>query len=273
MTTELVHFLSRYRRSGPTTEPHAPDLCDSLREFSRIHAELGALGRLSDRCRCLIQGYAAPDNARHLREYLTAVGVASVDILAVDLYDLPTIYAGMECEHPPMRFQLADARDLRSVVEDQSIDLVAQDFLVNCVHPFDVAAIFQETSRVLAPDGIAFVSFTDDQCMRNVEVIDPGMCDDLMDIRGHLLETEDPDASEQLLGRRFLIPGTGVWAFATLPHGRLEYFPSLNQTLSEIENAGLEVLAKSVSEGLDDHGLECVRHRCILRRSRRRMPE
>ena len=265
MSSELEHFISRYRRAGRPGGAQAPDLQASLGELSRIHAGLGAQGRLPSPCRCLIEGYAAPNNARCLREYLAAIGVGDVDILAVDLYDLPSVYARMGCGVPPMRFQVADARDLRGIVADHSVDLVVQDFLINCMPSGDVPAVLREVTRVLAPGGLAFVSFTDDQCMADVLAIDPEACGRPMDIRDRVLTPGGGVGWDLFQGRRFRDPGTGAWVFVTRPHGRLEFFSSLPQTLDALASAGLEVLGRSVSQGDDDHGLRCVRHRCILR--------
>ena len=264
MKTELEHFISRYRRRDSTDSLKAPDLNDSLVEFAKIHSHLESKGRLPSPCRCLIEGYAAQGNAQSLRDYLVSRGVKTIDILAVDLYDLPSVYARMGYELPPLRFQIGDARDLRGIVMDASVDLVIQDFLVNCVHPGDVSAIFREMKRVLAPDGFAFVSFTDDACTRDVAEIEPAVSAGSVNFHDQVPVLHDSDVWQQFQGRRFRVVETDGWGFVTRPYGRLEFFSPLESTLSTISIAGIEVLARSVNHGMDDHGLRCVRHRCIL---------
>jgi SAM-dependent methyltransferase len=266
LSQELVHFISRYLRDQPHGTPRAPDLLDSLTMFAPMHGELGPDGRLPDPCRCLIEGYAAPNNALDLRNYLAAAGLSDVDILAIDLYDLTATYTRIGREIPAMRYRMADARNLRGVVMDASIDLVIQDFLVNCVHPSDVPTLFREARRVLSPAGLALISFTDDRCMEDVELVDADGDNQLADVQKSLVACHASDQRELILGQRVKIPGCGSWAFATRPHGRLEFFSPLAQTLAAIQCSGLEIVARSVSCGLDDHGLHCTRHRCILRR-------
>ena len=167
-TQELEHFISRYLRSQPSDCARAPDLLDSLAAFAPLHAALGRHGDLPDPCHCLIEGYAAPGNAESLRHYLASTGLQQIEIHAVDLYDIAATYAKMGQAIPAMQYDVADARDLRGVVPDAFIDLVIQDFLVNCVQPRDMPAIFQEVRRVLSPARLAFISFSDDQCMQDV---------------------------------------------------------------------------------------------------------
>lgn len=265
-THELEHFVSRYRRLQPGSGPRAQDLLDSLGEIAPLHERLGPRGQLPSACHCLIEGYAAPDNARHLRDYLVRRGQTDIDILAIDLYDLPALYARIGCAMPPMRYRLADARNLRGILGDASIDLVVQDFLVNCMQPADVPILLAEVRRVLSPDGLAFISFTDDTCMKDVPLIEdkshqPGLANP-----DALILPPPGTAAHRHLGRRFPLPGSTSWGFVTRPHGRLEFFSPLAQTLLAMDHQGLELLARSVSNGLDDHGLHCLRHRCILRR-------
>jgi hypothetical protein len=267
MTAELDYFISRYQRHDRSSGARPPDLDDSLAELSRIHAGLGTRGRLPRSCRCLIQGYAAPRNARSLRSYLISRGVDPAEIIAVDLYDLPSTYARLGCELPPLRFEQADARNLQGVLDDHCIDLVVQDFLVNCMPPGDIAALFREVSRVLSADGLAFVSFTDDQCMADEDPASSSRCPLPEGLWNEVMAAGRESRCSGIVGRRFHDLQTGSWAFVTPPYGRLEFFSPLSHTLSEMDAAGLEVLARTVSCGEDDHRLRCVRHRCILRRA------
>jgi hypothetical protein len=267
VSAELEHFILRYQRRDEFGVSRPPDLSDSLAELSRIHAGLGKLGRLPSPCRCLIEGYAAPRNARSLREYLAANDVDPLEILAVDLYDLPAVYARLGYEIPPLRFVQADARNLGDVVDDHCVHLVVQDFLVNCMPPGEIPALFLEVSRVLAPDGLAFVSFTDDQCMMGFDPFFPVLCP-VTEIFQFPIGTSGQDGwLSASVGRKFQDPETGSWVFVTPPYGRLEFFSRLSKTLSDISSSGLEILVRSVSYGQDDHGLCCTRHRCILRRA------
>jgi hypothetical protein len=122
---ELEDFLSRYRDRDRdhAAGARAPTLRDSLVSLQAAAGLPDALGRLPEHVQALIEGCAAPANAAALREFPAARGVPQVDIVAIDLYDLPTTYRRLGMTLPDMTFVQADACALAAVAADGAFDL------------------------------------------------------------------------------------------------------------------------------------------------------
>ena len=123
-------FVARYAASlmrdrGPAAKPpRVPTLADSLDFFYRLADVPATLANLGADCRCLLQGCTAPDNAAALRRFLGEPCGRTVQVSAVDLLDLPAIYARLGWPMPEMGFVRADARDLAGLFPPGRFNLV-----------------------------------------------------------------------------------------------------------------------------------------------------
>ena len=273
---ELDQFLARYGRGRRKGEARPPDLQDSLEALASEPGANKLFAGLPASVCCLIQGYAGPGNARALREFLSAAGVVSVDIVAVDTYDLPAAFARLGFVQPEMRFCRADACDLSQWAADGSFDLIVQDFLLNCLPPLRHADLLAEAARLLHPGGLAIISFTDDIGARALPPIHSERI-----LASHGTEW-NPHATclsqlsavpairsclkKSLIGQVVEDSATGGLTLVTAPNGYFEYFIAATRTRAAIEAAGFKLLVEQITDGLDDHGLRCTRHRCIAHR-------
>ena len=271
--SELDQFLSRYRDSGRHARDRAPDLHDSLSVFAALPGVDEALRALPARCRVLIEGYAGPGNAAALRRFLSSAGVREADITAVDLFDLPATYARLGLPLPAMRFVQADACRLGAVAANNEFDVVAQDFLLNCLPPLHTDSLLAEAARVLSLAGRFILSFTDSSCLASRPILSPARLKAAWGVRWDPTATQlaqlapDPAHRDKLLrvlaGSVVLDPETGGYALITAPYGRFEFFVPAELTRCQLIDAGFRVLLSDQRRGRDDHGLDCQRHRWI----------
>lgn len=127
-------FVARYLR-GADRAPQVPTLGDSLAVIARLPGVGALVDGLGPGCRALIQGCTAPGNADALRCFLGHPYHRRVELVTVDLLDLPEIYGRMGLGVPDGGFVRADARDLRALFPPAHFDVVTQDFLLNCAPP------------------------------------------------------------------------------------------------------------------------------------------
>lgn len=276
---EADQFVARYapnmsRATGqPAGPPLVPTLADSLAFLGRLPGMAAALDGLGANRRCLLQGCTAPDNAVALRRFLGETGGGHVDVTAVDLLDLPAIYARLGWPMPEMRFVRADARDLSARFPPDSFDLVVQDFLLNCAPPSHASALLAAARHVLKRGGLLLLSVTDSTCLRDHPSISPAAFE-----RNHCVAW-DPTARDlatllpeqhrrtaalpALAGRAVMDPGDQQGTLITAPHGRFEFFVPIDQTMAQLAEAGFEVLGRGWEHGRDDNDLNCTRWRCL----------
>ncbi len=114
---------------------------------------------------CLIEGYSTPGNADALAHFLKEICDASSRIETIDLYDLPHLYEILGLEMPPMTYRIADAGPSRESVSRRFVDLVVQDFLLNCIPASRHEPLLKEVSRILKPGGIGIISFTSSESL------------------------------------------------------------------------------------------------------------
>ena len=273
---EFDEFLLRYDPARRPAGDRPPDLADSLAALARAPGLAAALAGLPIRARCLIEGYAGPANASALRDFLAARGHMVRSLTAVDLHDVPAAYARLGLPAPDLRFIRADACDLSPHLADASVDVLVQDFLLNCVPLARAPRLLAEAARVLEPGGVAILSFTDDTGARRCPRFTSdelasrwglGWAPDAVHLRDlGADESRLPALLAALAGGVITRPPAPGCAFVTAPHGRFEFFTPLEHTVGLLDAAGLEVRLMTTETGRDDQGLVCVRHRCLALR-------
>jgi SAM-dependent methyltransferase len=232
-----------------------------------------ALGLLPKRVNALIEGYAGSRNAEALQAFLALAGVRDMDIVAIDLFDLPATYRRLSMTLPNMRFIQADACSLGAVAADGEFDVVVQDFLLNCLPPADAPRLLAEVARVLAPEGRFILSVTDSSGLQTRPALTPERlaCDwgVRWDRSASYLSciVPDPllrqDALRALAGCIVADQAREQHTLIAAPHGRFEFFVPWAQTERQLNDAGFRVLLAQTQWGRDDHGLDCHRHRII----------
>lgn len=272
---ELDHFLARYRTDSRPPFDRVPDLSDSLAVIASTPGAKEALGSPPESCRTLIEGYAGPSNADALRHFLGSAGITSTDVVAVDLFDLPTTYARLDLSLPRMHFIQADACQLGTVAGDGEFHIVVQDFLLNCLPPTRATTLLAEASRILARHGRLILSVTDSSGLVTRQAVSPARFKAQwgLDWNPHATQLRqiEPDPIrcqamvEALAGSIILDPSNGHHSLITGPHGRFEFFVPWELTRHQLADAGFETLLTTHHRGYDDHGLDCLRHRLIAR--------
>lgn len=251
-----------------------PSLSRSIAHLDRLGSTRDLLAALPRDASCLIEGYSAPSNSSALRRFLSRHGISRPTVHAVDLYDLPRAYRELHLEPPDMHFHMADAANLEGIFAAGAFDLVVQDFLLNCVPPHFHASLLAEAARVLTPRGMAIISFSDSHALAaraspdgRAAAHDQGLeWDDQAYSLGDLprLPGYSPSRSNGLLGQVLRHPTSNCLVHVTPPHGNFEFFPAETTVLEDFARAGLRLVERSNSIGVDSYGLDCRRHRCVL---------
>jgi SAM-dependent methyltransferase len=222
---------------------------------------------LSDQPRCLIQGYVCPRNAVALRQFLKQWGIRKPRITAIDLFNLPAIYKRLKLSMPKMQYILADAANLAKHFADDSMDVIVQDFLLNCAPHSQRQPILDEVGRVLSPNGFALISYTDNHGQlkrlngeRAAEPHEMGLAADAR----HMGDAPSVGPGRWLIGS---IIADRVWKGHVVvmpPHGRLEFYTDQKTIGRAFKRAKLNLLAETITEAVDFSGQFCRRHHCFL---------
>lgn len=280
-TFEDDEFVARYPAETAANErrdaalPGAPALTDSLAHFETLPGLRQAMSGLPSECRCLIQGSTGQGNAAAVRQFLSRSGERRVDITAVDLLDLPAIYARLGWPMPEMQFLRADARELSAHFESGSFDLVIQDFLLNCAPPDQAPALLAAARQVLNPGGLFLLSVTDSSGLAAHPRISAQEFEALYGLAWNFqapdLSTLAPEESRRvgvlktLLGRVVSDEEAEVGTLLTAPLGRFEHFVPLSSTMAQLVQAGFKLLLSGQERGRDANGLQCLRWRCLAK--------
>jgi SAM-dependent methyltransferase len=250
-----------------------PTLAHSLNRFRQLPGIAQHVAALAKPPLCLIEGYSTPDNADALCAFAVECGSSFPHIETVDLYDLPHLYNVLGLKMPPMRYHVADAAHLEHLYPSGSVEVVVQDFLLNCIPAAQHEPLVREAARVLKPGGLALLSFT------SHEALDVASALSTADLRSrHRLKWDDQayDLAELqasnstgrsldfLMGRLLHHPATSEFIYVAKAGGRFEFFRSKEAMFALFEQCGLTSLGFDVTQGSDDHGLQCVRYRCLL---------
>ena len=272
-THEFDQFLTRYDPARRPAGDRPPDLADSLAALALAPGLDATLGLLPSRVRCLIEGYAGPENASALRAFLACRGAVVDTLTAADINDVPAAYARLGLPAPDLRFIQADACDLSAHLAPASIDLLVQDFLLNCLPPVNAPRLLAEAARLLRPGGLAIISFTDDTGARQRPHFTPGELSSRWGLEWspsatHLRDLNAPanrlpDLHAALAGGVLAAPPDPNLTFVTAPHGRFEFFAPAAHTRALLAAAGLDIRLTATETGRDDQGLVCMRHRCL----------
>lgn len=271
---EVDRFVSRYLAADPGAAG-PPPLVESLGMLAGMPQAVAAVATLRDGCRCLFQGYTRPANAADLCRFLQGVGVPVGDMVAVDVLDIPASYLRLGLAVPDLRFIRGDACDIPGL-ETGCFDVIVQDFLLNCLPPADAGRLVQETSRLLAANGIVITSLTDDDCLEGLPELSPeefaARTGTVWSASARWLGDLLPHADRRrellplLAGRVVRIPGAQGGTLIAPPDGRFEFFVPAATCWSRFRAARFEPVAIGHRTGWDDLGLRCTRRTALLRR-------
>ncbi len=272
--SEIKQMVLSYAVAGKTGGN--PTLLHSLNRFRQITGVRERFAALPQDPLVLIQGYSTPGNAGALRQFLSDDAQLKARIETVDLYDLPHLYAVLDIEMPDMAYHIADAAHLENLYPDHSIDLVVQDFLLNCIPASRHEDLLREVSRMLKPDGLVIMSFTSSETLGREEAWSTERLQEEhhldWDAEAYdLSEMEKSNRSgtslEYLKGKLLFHKPTSEFIYVSNAGGRFEFFRERQETLALFARCGLEPVASDVTLGTDDHGLACTRYRCLLARA------
>lgn len=271
--SEIMQMVLSY--AVPGKRSGTPTLSHSLMRVRRMREIKKHLAGLAQEPLCLIQGYSAPGNASALRQFLYKINKSLPRIETVDLYDLPQLYEVLGFETPRMRYHIADAAHLDHLYKDGTVDMVVQDFLLNCIPASRHEALLKEARRILKVGGRGIISFTSSEALDLSSAVSTARLQADYHFQWNseaydLAEMEriNPSAAslDSLQGQLVYHPATSEFIYVATTGGRFEFFRSKEQMFSLFEKCGLRLLSFDRSKGSDDHGLSCIRYRCILTR-------
>jgi SAM-dependent methyltransferase len=269
--SEIMQMVLAYAVAGKSAGN--PTLQHSLNRFRQIPGVEGPFAKLTKHPLVLIEGYSTPGNAAALRQFLVDLGKSEPRLETVDLYDLPHLYAVLDIEMPDMVYHIADASHLGEIYADHSVDVVVQDFLLNCIPASRHEPLLREAARVLKPGGLGLVSFTSNETLKvgsawSTERLrherrlewDP-QAYDLSDIEKI---NQGGEPLDYLKGQLIFNPATAEFIHVAVTGGRFEFFRPQAGLFSLFRQCGLQLISSDVTQGSDDHGLACTRYRCLL---------
>ncbi len=273
---DLAALIGQFVAPAPDAPGANPNVRRSLDHFARL-PELGPrLRRLPGSPSVLIQGYSDPGNAVALTQFLAGHIAGRPRLQVVDLYDLPAVYGLLGFPAPEFEYRLADASQLQDCYPDDSVDVLVQDFLLNCTPSALHAPILQEAARILSVQGVALISFSDQAGVGPRPTMDATefqrrsgvpWCPGAYNLADMFPPGTFPASTlDDLAGQVVLDPATGTSTLIT-GVGRFEFFRDAEVMLQLFREAGLVNLAMDRSEGVDSHGLNCRRYRCLLAKS------
>jgi SAM-dependent methyltransferase len=252
-----------------------PNVERSLARFARLPELPPALAGLPREPRVLLQGYADPGNAGAVGRFLNAPSGRRARVEAVDLFDLPSVYRLLGLPPPDFTYRIADASNLRGIYPDGSVDVVVQDFLLNCAPEPLHEPILREAARILSPGGFALISFSDAASVAGREGINEAAFHDRFGAPWNceaydLGDMFPPRAAQQpdfaaLEGMVVADPSTGTSTVVVGRNGRLEFYRDEAAIFGLFARVGLILTGFDHERGVDSHGLHCSRRRCLLR--------
>lgn len=276
-------FISEYIRPDRKEEISTPDLSFSLSHVEKIEGIQKILDQLEVNPLCLIEGCTAPTNGIALKRFLTERGVKDPRIDAIDLMDVNALFRPHGMEIYETNFKVADARDLGGLYSTGSVDVVTQDFLLNCAPHSTYEPITREAARIMNPKGLGIVCFTDNQCISGCETLDenelkrlygitiPSTAYCLRDaVRTLELSRRDEDQMVTELTRelagKVLVNSRDEYTLITTAGGNFEFFQPYNNFERLVEDVGLRIVGVNVSSGTDRNNITCVRYRTVLQK-------
>jgi len=274
-------FLGEYIREDRDEENSTPDLGLSLRHVGMIDGIDEILSTVRQQPLCLVEGCTSPTNGQALKRFLERQGKSEAEVHAIDLIDVQAVFDRFGIEMPDTNFFVGDATNLNGTYRDGSVDVVAQDFLLNCAPYTTHLPIMQEVSRILNPGGVGIICFTDHQCILGTEQITQQQAQrelgvtinpDAFCIRD-LLPPERADdaglykaATDALTGRVLVNGSADKYTFVTEAGGNFEFFRPFSCFEDTVEKAGLRIAGMETSSGTDRNGITCVRYRTVLKK-------
>jgi hypothetical protein len=266
-------FLKEYIRPERDEKQSTPDLGFSLGHFSKIEGIDQIIAPNLDNPLCLIEGCTCPTNGKALKNWLESHGAKKPQVDAIDLIDVGKIFEKFGIEMPDTSFFVADATNLRKNYKNSQLNFVVQDFLLNCAPHSTYNGIMNEVSRILKPEGLGLICFTDNKCIEHHEKI---TWDDVRSMS--LRPNKDAFCIRDLLDGRVsyekavsLIAGKTIvdndqHTFITKTGGNFEFFRPHNSFEKLFDDCGLKIVGEEESSGIDRNGITCVRYRTVLRK-------
>ncbi len=276
---DAVHvFLHEYIRADRHEAISTPDLGLSLGHIEHI----GNIGELVSEVRekplCLIEGCTSPTNGQALAQFMARQNKPDATVHAIDLIDVKSIFDGYGITMIDTDFFVADACDLRDNYKNNSVDVIAQDFLLNCA-PFDShKPIMQEANRIMHPQGIALICFTDHNALMSAEELtysqletEFGLTYDqsafcLRDLLPENHSDADFEDYFNALNTKVLVDDTKTrYALITKDGGNFEFFRPFSAVHKLFDDTGFRIVGLERSSGKDRNGIVCVRYRAVLK--------
>jgi len=270
--SEIMQMVLSYAAAGKSSGN--PTLSHSLERVRLMPDIKQHLAGLPKEPLCLIEGYSTPGNAEALREFIHEINGAFPKVETIDLYDLPHLYEVLGFPMPCMCYHIADAAHLDQLYNDGAVDLVVQDFLLNCIPASRHEPVLKEVSRILKPGGLGIISFTSSEALDLSSALTTAQLQtdhnftwnsqayDLAEME----KTNNAVSMDYLTGKLVYNHATSEFIYVSASGGRFEFFRSKEEMFSLFEKCGLRTLCFDVSQGSDDYGLSCIRYRCILSR-------
>jgi SAM-dependent methyltransferase len=269
--SEIMQMVLSYAVAGKSAGN--PTLSHSLERIRLMPDLKQHLAGLAKDPLCLIQGYSTPGNAEALKQFIHDINQSLPRIETVDLYDLPHLYEVLDLKMPCMRYHIADASHLDHLYHDGAVDLVVQDFLLNCIPASRHEPLLKEVGRLLKPGGLGIISFTSSEALELSSAMSTAQLQTdhhltwdshAYDLAGMEKANGSASALDHLTGKLIYHQATSEYIYIAALGGRFEFFRSKEEMLSLFEKCGLHLLCFDLSQGSDDHGLSCIRYRCIL---------
>ena len=182
--------------------------------------------------------------------FSSITGKPAPRIETVDLYDLPHLYSVLDIEMPDMAYHIADASHLEDIYPDHTVDVVVEDFLLNCIPASRHEALLREVARILKPGGLGIISFTSHETLKIGEAWSTEQLRaeyhldwnpqayDLSDIERY---NQAGGSLDNLKGKLIYNKPTSEFIYVALAGGRFEFFRSKEEMLALFEQCGLHL--------------------------------
>lgn len=269
----FLNFLSVYVQSQKGDDT-TPDLRATMPHFEKIDGIAEMLGGLPRKPLCLIDGCSSPYNGTALKRFMQRHGFDPT-IHAIDLTDFEWALGLGGIGMKDMKFMVEDAT--ATSYPDASVDLVHQDFLLNCSPHRSHLKIMGEVARILQPEGVALVCFTDNQCVmsngKKRTLIAHSRFADRFGIPfdrdayciSDISPTRTAELRDELTGKVIVSNDSDEFTFVT-ESGNFEFFSAFSTYARIFQSAGLTIKGASIDRNADRQGLPCVRYRVVLKK-------